>query len=130
MNLSPQRFIFTAGETWQFRRAQSVAEPLAQAVRRMCEANRAIRACYLLDTRRKEGGDLKLTIALSLDHEAKEMDSAVVQLQEVLRKFPEVAGNTVVMLAKRFQQDYAGAEFYVRRHNSKRSVLGWLGRRK
>jgi hypothetical protein len=110
----PQKFVFRKMETWQFRRARSVSKPFALALRRVCEANRAIRACYLLDTRKQEGSDLKLTIALSLDDEANQMDNAVMHLQEMLRKFPEIARNSAIMSAERFARDYAGAEFYVR----------------
>jgi hypothetical protein len=130
MDELPQKFVFRKTETWQFRRAQSLSAPFAQAVRRVCEANRHIQACYLLDTRKEEGSDLKLTIALSLDDEATQMDSAVIQLQEMLREFPEVARNTAIMSAKPFEQDYAGAEFYFRSNSLKRSVLSWLGRMK
>lgn len=131
MNGMPQKFILTADETWQFRRAQSVHEPLAQAVRRVCEADARLRACYFLDARKKGGADVKLVIALSLDDEAKDMEHVVIQLQEVLREFPEITENTVIMSAKRFEQDYSGAEFYVRTAGPKRStrflfLVAWL----
>jgi hypothetical protein len=117
---TPQEFILSADETWQFRRAQSVPESLAQGVRHVCEANARIRACYFLDARRQAGADVKLVIALSLDNEAKNMKQVVTQFQEVLREFPEIAENTAIMSANRFEQDHAGAEFYVRSARLKR----------
>jgi hypothetical protein len=117
MSRIPQKFILTADENWQYRRAQSLPEAFARAVRRVCEANEAIRACYVLDARRQAGADVKLVIALSLDDEAKHMDSVVIALQEMLRDFPETAKNTAIMSAKPFESVYAGADFYRRQWN-------------
>jgi hypothetical protein len=67
-----------------------------------------------LDTRKAEGAELKLTIALSLQDESTQMDEVVIQFQQMLREFPAIAGNTFIMSADQFEQRYAGAEFYVR----------------
>lgn len=114
MSIASGKFILTNAETWQFRRAQSVDLRLAAAVRRVCEANKTVRACFLLDTRKAEGSDLKLTIALSLDEEAESLDQVVTQLQDALLELPQTAQNAAIMSAKPFERDYAGAEFYVR----------------
>lgn len=127
---APAKFILTKAETWQFRRAQSVNPALARAVRRLCEASKDIRACYLLDTRKSEADELKLTIALSLDDEGTQMDQVAVRFQEMLRKFPAIAQNTAIMSAEPFERDYSGAKFYARNEGLRHSILGWLRRKK
>src|SRR5204863_7154339 len=84
------------------------------AVRQVCEANKSLRACYLLDARKAEGAELKLVIALLMDDESKNMDKVVVQLQEMLLEFPTLAQKTAIMSAESFVSDWAGAEFYQR----------------
>lgn len=116
MSSAPGKFILTKAETWQFRRAQSVDSRLAAALRQICEANQVIRSCFLLDSRKSEASsEVKLTIAISLDDEARDMNDVVIQLQRALREFPETAQNTAIMSAKPFERAYVGAEFYRRR---------------
>jgi hypothetical protein len=123
MSVAPGKIVLSKAETLQFRRSQSVSAVLAKAILQVCEMNEAIRICYLLDTRREERGEVTLTIALLLDDEKLQMDSIVIQLQEMLRKFPAVAQTTTIMSAEPFERDYAGAEFYTRRSASFRRML-------
>ena len=62
-------------------------------------------ACYFFEAREETGGAVTLVIALSLDEEVKHMDGVAIQLQEVLREFPEMARNTAIMSAQCFEQD-------------------------
>jgi hypothetical protein len=114
MSKVPGKFALTSEVMIQTRRAQAVDARLAEAVRRTCVASEYIAACYLLDARKPETGEMALIIALTLDDEAARMDLVAQQFQTMLREFPAQASNTFIMSSARFAHDYAGAEFYVR----------------
>jgi|SRR6516162_9015810 hypothetical protein len=122
------KFVLAKPATWQFRRAQGVAPALAQAVSHLCELNPEIEACYLLDTRKDERSESKLTIALSLANEEEHMERIAVKIQEMLRQFPEIAKNAAIMSAKPFERSCVGAPFYVRRQGLKRFLFGWFSK--
>jgi hypothetical protein len=110
----PGKFALTSKVTLQTRRAQAVDAQLATAIRRTCEASPQLAACYLLDARKPETGEMALIIAVTLADEAADMDSIAQQFQAMLRQFPTHASKTYIMSSARFARDYAGAEFYVR----------------
>jgi hypothetical protein len=100
--------------TLQFRLAEEVDSELARAVQRVCEQCRQVSACYLLDARRPDTGEMALIIALTVDDEAQDMDVAAHQVQTILRQFPAQAPKTFIMSSASFVESYAGAEFYSR----------------
>jgi hypothetical protein len=53
-------------------------------------------------------------IAVTLDDESAEMDSVAQQFQGMLREFPSQAAKTVIMSSARYEDKYAGKEFYTR----------------
>jgi hypothetical protein len=110
----PGKFALQSDVTIQTRRAQAVDEQLAAAVKNVCEANPQIIACYLLDARKPESGEMTLLIALTFDDEAAQMDLAGLQFQAMLRQFPVFAPKTFIMSSRAFVKKYKGAEFYVR----------------
>lgn len=124
--MTPQKFIFLSDDTWQFRKALSIDAAFADAVRRVCRSNDLIRACYLLDARKQEGGEAKLVLALSVKDEGKHLQAVAAQFQDMLREFPTIASNAAIMSAKRFEQAYAGAEFYKRAGAPLLRALRWL----
>jgi hypothetical protein len=114
MSSVPGKFELTSDVTIQARRAQAVDAQLAEAVRGTCAASEHISACYLLDARKPETGEIALIVAVTLDDEAAHMDLVAQQFQAMLRQFPAHASKTWIMSSARFAHDYAGAEFYVR----------------
>jgi hypothetical protein len=119
----PQRYVLPEDEAWQFRKAQSVEPTLAKALRDLCERNGNVRTCYLLDGRRISSGDSKLIIAVSLfGQESDAMEHLVVEIRAVLRDFPSIAGNTLIISAKAFERDFAGSEHFLRLPTSESDV--------
>ena len=112
--MNPQKFVLKSDETWQFRTAQSVRPEVANAIRHVCESNKLILACYVLEARQSEASDVKLVIAPLLAEKANEIDQVVIQFQEMLRQFPSVAENTCIMSGEQFKNGFAGKEFYAR----------------
>ena len=110
----PGKSVLTSDVTFQTRRAQAVDAEFAEAVRSTCMASEHIAACYLLDARKPETGEMVLIVALTLDDEAAGLDSVALKFQTMLHQFPAQAGKTYLMSSAGFAHDYAGAEFYVR----------------
>ena len=110
----PGRLVLTSEVTIQTRSAQAVDTQLTAAIRHTCEEIPQLAACYLLDARKPETGEVALIIAATLDDEAAHMDSVAQQFQTMLRQFPAQAGMTYIMSSARFIHEYAGSEFYVR----------------
>jgi hypothetical protein len=111
----PGKIELDSDVTLQFRRAQEVDPELAHAVRQVCEQCRHLAACYLLDARRPDTGEMALIIALTVDNEEQNMDEIGQQFQAMLRQFPAQAPRTFIMSSLSFVESYAGAEFYSRR---------------
>src|SRR5687768_3603415 len=109
----PGKITLTSGLAIQTRRAQAVDPQLAAAIRRTCTANQHILACYLLDARRRDVGEIQLIIAVTLDDPSK-MDAVAQQFQTMLQHFPQQARNTSIMSSATFVTAYAGSEFYSR----------------
>jgi UTP-glucose-1-phosphate uridylyltransferase len=107
------KYVLGSDVMLQTRRAQAVDVQLANAIRRTCQEIPELVACYLLDARRPETGEMALIIATTLDDAAR-MDSVAEEFQTMLRQFPSEASKTYIMLSGKFARDYAGAEFYVR----------------
>jgi hypothetical protein len=98
----------------QVRRAQVVDPQLARAIRRTCQSNRCIGACYLLDVRKPDTEDIHLMIALTLDDEASNMDSVAQQFQKMLEQFPNQAPKTWIMSSAKYVERFRGTEFYLK----------------
>ena len=112
----PGKSELTSDVSLQCRRAQEVDPELAHAVRRVCEQCRHLAACYLLDARRPDTGDMALIIALTVDDDDERyIDEIGQQFQAMLRQFPTQAPRTFIMSSASFVEGYAGTEFYERR---------------
>jgi len=115
MKILPEAFVIMSPVTWQFRKAQSVNKALSQAIQQVCERDRNILLCYLLDTRQNRETETKLVIAVLIKNEATYLQQIATQFQDILSKFPDIASKTVIMSAGTFTEQFAGKEFYVRR---------------
>ena len=82
-------------------------------VKKVCEANRQIIACYLLDARKLDSGEIDLIIALTLDDEAAHIGLVALQFQAMLGLFPVLGPKTFIMSSTAFTEKYKGAEFYI-----------------
>jgi hypothetical protein len=100
--------------TLQFRRAQDVDAHFADGVRKVCERCRQIAACYLLDARRPDTGEMAVIIAVTVDNEAENMGTVAQQFQAMLRQAPAPLPSTFIMSSSSFIESYGGAEFYSR----------------
>jgi hypothetical protein len=109
----PLKFALKAEVAVQTRKAQAVDGKLAAAIKKVCEANRQIIACYLLDARKPDSGEMDFIIALTLDDEAAHMDLVALQFQAMLRQFPVFGPKTFIMSSAAFAEKYEGAEFYI-----------------
>ena len=114
MHPTPGKFALNSDVTLQTRRAQSVNPQLADAIQCTCEANQQIVACYLLDARKPETGEIGFIIAVTLAAKTESLDSVAQQFQEMLRHFPIQARNTIIMSSEIFTDRHAGTEFYAK----------------
>jgi hypothetical protein len=115
MSFIPGRIELESDVPLQCRRAQEVDPEFARAVQRVCEQCRQVSACYLLDARRPDTGEMALIIALTVDDEAQDMYVAAQRFQAMLHQFPAQAPKTFIMSSSSFVESYAGAELYSRR---------------
>ena len=116
MSSIPGRIELESDVRLQCRRAQEVDPDLARAVRQVCEQCSHLAACYILDARRPDTGDMALIIALTVDDDdERHIDEIGQQFQAMLRQFPTQAPKTFIMSSSSFVESYAGAEFYERR---------------
>jgi hypothetical protein len=99
---------------FHFSRAQAVAGPLEEAIRRVCRDNPSIAACYLLDADTADNQKPKVLIVLTIDDEARHMDSIAWAFQAMLRQFPEQAETTIVTSSGPFLPAYEDTRFYSR----------------
>lgn len=110
----PGKLVVTSDIHLQSRRAQNVSSLLAEAIRRVCRENDFIMACYLLDLRKPQTGEIGFAIAITVEDEVHQMDSVAQHFQTMLRDFPDMAPKTVIMSSATFLPNHAGAEFYSR----------------
>lgn len=115
MPSTPGKFGLDSDVALQFRSARDVDASLAEEIRRVCEHCRQIAACYLLDARRPDTGEMAVIIAVTVDDETENMDSVAQQFQAMLRQFPAQLPSTFIMSSASFIESYADAEFYSRR---------------
>jgi hypothetical protein len=114
MSGAEAKFVLSADVTIQTRRAQNLSPSLKTAIRKLCESNPSIVACFVLDARRPDTGAVALLVAVTLESGEAEMDSIATQFQAMLRQFPEQAKSAFLTSSRQFVDQYAGSEFYVR----------------
>ena len=114
MREAPHRFVLQEDHDCQARLARNMSGELVAAIRRICERNPSVLACFLLEIRRKPSDAINLAIAVSLQDEATQIDQAVAEFQQMLQEFQEVAQRTTMLSSKPFRSLYSGSEFYVK----------------
>jgi hypothetical protein len=81
------------------RPAKNLETKFVQRVRDVCVQNLLIRACWLLEFKKPEGGPIQLFIALDLAAPDKDLPGMAAKFQAMLREFPERAPKTFMISA-------------------------------
>jgi len=79
------------------RPARNLETRFIQRVRDVCIQDLLIRACWLMEFRKPEGGPVQLFIALDLAAPDKDLPSVAARFQAMLRRFPEHARRTFMI---------------------------------
>lgn len=114
MNKTVPRFQLEADITIQTRRAQVIDAQFAEAIRQVCRENSNIVACYLLDARKPEAEEIVTIIAVTVENEAKNIETVAQQFWEMIQAFPQQVARTFIMSSANFRDGYSGSEFYVK----------------
>lgn len=97
------------------RPAKNLETKFVQRVRDVCVQDPLIRACWLLDFKKPEGGPIQLFIALDLAAPDKDMPSVAAKFQVMLREFPERASTTFMISSDDLDLSDTSNAVYVKR---------------
>ena len=97
------------------RPAKNLDTRFIQRVKDVCVQDLLIRACWLMEFRKPEGGPVQLFIALDLAAPDKDLPSVAAKFQAMLREFPERARTTFMISADDLNLSDTTSAVYVKR---------------